>query len=141
MTKRAVHGVHLPASAFALCLVLLQLVSALHFALIPHAFGAGSSGLVHLHRAFGAARAGGPQGRATEPPSDRPTLVSGIAPCAPDACPIGFSGPASTLVSACALSSLIWLPEVSELAASTRVVPDRVRALLSAPKTSPPLSG
>ena len=136
MTKRAVHSVRLPASVVALCLVLLQLVSSLHFALVPHGFNARLSGLVHLHRAFGAE----PGRAATQQAPSRPTLVAGIAACAPDDCPLGFSGHSSRPVSPSSLSSLIWLPEANELVAREQLARDRSRALLSAPKTSPPLA-
>jgi hypothetical protein len=139
MTKRAVHSVR-PLASVALCLVLLQLVSALHFALVPHGFGPGLSGLVHLHRALAAepeqARASG----ATRRAPNRPTLVSGVAACAPEACPLGFSGPLSRPVPPSQLCSLIWLPTVSERLSRGHIGADGSRALLSAPKTSPPLS-
>lgn len=136
MTKRVVHSVRPLASVVALCLVLLQLVSALHFALVPHGFGAGLGGFVHLHRGR-SARAEQPR-RATELPSNRPTLVAGVAACAPDACPLGFSGPPSRPVPPSQLCSLIWLPAVSERVSRAHRACDRGRVLLSAPKTSPP---
>ncbi|MEI9939104.1 MAG: hypothetical protein WDO69_17940 [Pseudomonadota bacterium] len=138
MTKRAVPSVR-PFASVALCLVLLQLVSALHFALVPHGFGPGLSGLVHLHRAP-PSDAEPRASRATQRTPNRPTLVSGVAACAPDACPLGFSGPLSRPLPASQLCSLIWLPTVSERLSRDPIVANRSRALLSAPKTSPPLS-
>jgi len=140
MTKRAVQSVRLLASVVALCLVLLQLVNALHFTLVPHGFGAGLRGLVHLHRTLAGPREHALKSAATQQAPNRPTLVSGIATCAPEACPLGFSGPPSTPVPPSQLSALIWLPAVSELVSCTRTVLDRSRALLNAPKTSPPRS-
>ncbi|MEI9948412.1 MAG: hypothetical protein WDO74_05380 [Pseudomonadota bacterium] len=140
MTKRAVHSVHPLGSVVALCLVLLQLVSALHFALVPHRFGAGLSGFVHLHRVLAAQPEQVQPSPATRRTPNRPTLVAAIAVCAPDACPLGFSGPASRPVAASSLCSLLWLPTVREHISRDCSVRDRSRALLSAPKTSPPLT-
>ncbi len=39
------------ANLVACCLVLLQLLTALHFALVPHGFSAGLNGFVHEHAA------------------------------------------------------------------------------------------
>ena len=142
MTKRAVHSVRPLASLIALCVVVLQLVSALHFALVPHGFNAGRSGFVHLHRARVAAAERKLGGRVTgSAPNrlDRPGLVAGTAACAPEACPLGFSGSPSTPVAESALCSLIWLPNASSELWQPRIFVDRGRALLSAPKTSPPL--
>ena len=139
MTKRPVHSVRLLASVVALCLVLLQLVNSLHFALVPHGFGAGLSGFVHLHRALTAESGRAFSSAATAPTTSHPTLAAEIAGCAPEACPFGFSGPPTRAVPPSELCSLIWLPALSESASHDRVFYDRSRALLSAPKTSPPL--
>ncbi|HEY3253215.1 MAG TPA: hypothetical protein VGJ91_04670 [Polyangiaceae bacterium] len=140
MTKRVVHSVSAPARLVALCLVLLQLVSTLHFALVPHGFGVGLSGFVHLHPARAGLAERAPRPRATEPASNRPTLVASVAACAPDACPLGFSGPPARLVPPSTLCSLIWLPLPSQRVSRAPIAEDRGRALLSAPKTSPPLT-
>jgi hypothetical protein len=140
MTKRVVQSVRLLASVVALCLVLLQLVNALHFALVPHGFGAGLRSFVHQHRALVAPREDALNSAATQQTPDRPTLVAGVAASAPEACPVGFSGPPSTPVPPSQLCSLIWLPSVREHVSRNLVVGDRSRSLLSAPKTSPPRS-
>jgi len=140
MTKRAFYSVRPLASVVALCVVVLQLVSALHFALVPHGFNAGLSGFVHLHRARFAQAERKLRSTVTELPSNRPALVAGVAGCAPDTCPLGFSGSPSRPVAANQLSSLIWLPAVGAYVSQTGTTADRSRALLSAPKTSPPLS-
>jgi len=140
MTKRAVHSLRPPASILALCLVLLQLVTALHFSLVPHGFGAGSGGLVHLHRARSAEPRRTVEDAATQRAPVRPTLVAGSAACAPDECSLGFSGHTFRTPSPSRLSSLIWLPKAGQLSARADIVRGRNRALLSAPKTSPPLA-
>jgi hypothetical protein len=138
MTKHAVPRVRPLASVVALCLVLLQLVSVLHFALVPHGFGAGLRGLVHLHRVLGVESKQVSWGRGTQQAPNRPTLVAGVVSCAPEACPLGFSGHTSTAVSPSQLSALIWLPQAGELVSLAHGVWGRSRVLLSAPKTSPP---
>lgn len=140
MTKRAVHSVRPLASILALCLVLLQLVTALHFSLVPHGLNARLTGLVHLHRALSAESGRALERVATEQAPNRPTLVAGIAACAPEECPLGFSGHSARPVSPSQLSSLIWLPQASELVAREQVASDRSWALLTAPKTSPPFA-
>jgi hypothetical protein len=114
----------------ALGLVLLQLVTALHFALIPHGFKAGSSGFEHVHRVL--------VGRVTERAPDRPSLVTGAPTCAPDACPIGFSGPVSAPLAQAAVTARIALPVVTTRVASAPSARCRAQLLLAAPKTSPP---
>ena len=138
MTKRAVFSVRSLASVVALCVVALQLVNVLHFSLVPHGFGAGASGLVHLHRVLSAAPERAPSDDATHRAPNRPTLVLGSASSPADACPLGFSGPPVQPVAESQLCSLIWLPAVTNLVAREHVASDRGRALLSAPKTSPP---
>jgi hypothetical protein len=121
--------------------VLLQLLGSLHFALIPHGFGAGLNSLVHLRSRL----AGPPErallGGATRPAQERPALVSGSASCEPEACPLGFSGQHSRPVLASELSQLIWLPAPSTPRNGKRAFVSRTQCLLSAPKTSPPLRG
>jgi len=138
MTKRAVPSVRSLARIVALCVVALQLVNVLHFSLVSHGFGASASGFVHLHRALSAAPERAPSDDATQGTSNRPTLVMGSASSSTDACPLGFSGPPLRPLASSAPCALIWLPVVAELAAREHVVSDRSRALLRAPKTSPP---
>ena len=140
MTKRAPSSVlrplarrsgpHALTGIIALGLLLLQLVTALHFALIAHGFNPESSGFEHVHRVL--------VSRATERAPDRPTLVTGASSCAPDACPIGFSGPASVLLARAAAAECIALPGISARAVSAPVARCRAQLLLAAPKTSPP---
>jgi len=139
MTKRAIPRSR-PLASLALGLVLLQLLGALHFALVPHGFGAGLSGLVHLHRARAAEREHALDSTATRAAPHRPTLVASIAACAPEACPFGFSGPSSRPVPSSELCSLIRLPRAEEHVSSAEVACDRNRTLLIAPKTSPPFT-
>jgi uncharacterized membrane protein HdeD (DUF308 family) len=123
-------------SLIACCLVLLQLVTALHFALVPHGFSAGLNGFVHVHAAFGEQRAS--ESHAERVASGRPALVSGAASCASESCPIGLSGPHSALLAAAQTSGLLELAVVAQALSPSRGAVPRGRALLNAPKTSPP---
>jgi hypothetical protein len=114
----------------ALGLLLLQLVTALHFALIPHGFNAGLSGFEHLHRE---------QVRGvTESAPNRASVVTGARACAPDACPVAFCGLVSVLLARSAAVARIALPAPSPRVASAPFAPGRAQLLLAAPKTSPP---
>jgi len=127
------------ASLVARCLVLLQLLTALHFALVPHGFSAGLNGFVHVHAAPGEQRAS--TSHAERVASDRPALVSDAASCATESCPIGFTGPHSVLLAAAQASDLLELAVVAQTLPPFRVAVPRSRALLNAPKTSPPFLG
>ena len=141
MTKRAVHRVRSLESVVALCVLLLQLLGSLHFALIPHGLAAGRGGLVHLRNKLAGAPGSALAGNAIRPAPERPALVSGSASCEPEACPLGFSGQLSRPVFASELSQLIWLPAQNRQRAGKDIVDSRTQSLLSAPKTSPPLWG
>ncbi|MES1176910.1 MAG: hypothetical protein ABUL62_21490 [Myxococcales bacterium] len=140
MTKRAPSSVRLRLAArrhvralpglVALGLVLLQLATALHFALIPHSFNAGLSGFEHVHRVL--------VNRAIEREPDRPSLVTGAPSCAPDTCPIGFAGPVSVLLAPAAATARIALPIVNAALTHAPSARSRAQLLLAAPKTSPP---
>ncbi len=145
MTKRAELSVRqslakgVRARAFpglvALCLVALQLVTALHFALVPHGFNADGRGFVHVHRWLAAATESAPKRLS------RPALVTSVASCSPDACPLGFAGPVSTVLASPALAGLIAPSFVTSSAAPSLAPLPRKQVLLNAPKTSPPRFG
>lgn len=134
--KRGVAAGYGATSLIACCLVLLQLVTALHFALVPHGFSAGLNGFVHVHAAFGEQRAS--TSHAERVASDRPSLVSDAASCTSESCPIGFGGPHSVLLAAAPASALLELAVTAQAAPPARFGIQRGRALLNAPKTSPP---
>ena len=119
----------------AACLVLLQLITALHFALIPHGFSARLNGFVHVHSAERLRAV-----RDLRSAADGASWVRGSASCAPESCPIGFAGAHSILFAASASSALLAAVALVQLAPSARVALTRNRVLLSAPKTSPPSS-
>ena len=121
-------------SFVALCSVLLQLCSALHFSLVSHRFNADLGSFEHEH-ALQAKRVVS----APTAPSEQPQLVRGSAACAPDACPVGFAGAVFAPLASADLSQLIALPLVTASALSRHVAVNRTRCLLTAPKTSPPV--
>ncbi len=128
------------ASLVATCLVLLQLVTALHFALIPHGFSAGLNGFVHVHEALSEGGRSAVAARRLQSSPQGASWVSGSASCAPESCPIGFAGAHSVLFASCAASALLELGTAVQAAPSAGVALARSRVLLSAPKTSPPSS-
>jgi hypothetical protein len=129
---------HYGPSLVACFLVLLQLVTALHFALVPHGFSAGLNGFVHVHvhAALGQTHASALE--APPPASGRPSLVSGAPSCAPESCPIGFAGAHSALLAAPQASGLVALALATRALPLARFAIPRSRALVNAPKTSPP---
>ena len=118
----------------ACCVVLLQLATALHsrwFRTVLAPGPAASCTFTPPRRASG--RSG------VEPAaSQQSSLVSDAASCAPDSCPIGFAGPHSFLLAAPQTSGLLGRGAVAESAPQPRLAVPRARALLNAPKTSPP---
>lgn len=120
-------------SFVALCSVLLQLCSALHFSLVSHRFNADSGSFVHEHARLAQRVVG-----ASRPLGDQPAVGRGSAACAPEVCPVGFAGPVSALLASAGLAQLISLPVVTAPTLARHPVVNRARCLLSAPKTSPP---
>lgn len=126
------------AALMALCMVALQLVMALHFALVPHGFSAGLNGFVHVHGER-VARAGRAERGPARSRSNTPTVVESRAACATESCPVGFAGQHSVLLAG-HLAAELLAPVVSpERAPPGYFVMARKRALLAAPKTSPPV--
>ncbi len=120
--------------AFVAWLVtLLQVVGALHFALVPHTFSAALGGVVHVH-AEGHARASEPQR------GERGvTLVSDAASCSVDSCPVADAPAGSVLPSAAIATGWVSFGGVSLLGERATQVAIARRIFLSAPKTSPPV--
>ena len=140
-SRRAAHQpppVRYAASFVAACLVLLQLVTTLHFALVPHGFSAGLNGFVHVHSALHDSRIGAVRDLNASSHSASSSWVRGSATCAPESCPVGFAGAHSLLFAASMCGALLAMVTVVQLAPAARFALSRSRILLSAPKTSPP---
>ena len=112
----------------------LQVVTALHFALVPHAFSAQLTSFVHVH-----ARAEQRAEASRASTSRTKSVRQGDASCAADSCPIGFAG--HTLLELARFEVGTSLPALLPSSAPrlSSHVPARARLLLSAPKTSPPV--
>ncbi len=123
----------------ALALVALQLVTALHFALVPHGFSAGLSGFVHVHEEAVHAVSARSESEVARRASVVPELISGNASCSSDSCPIGFAGHHSVLLGSGGAPALLAFVVTSAQAQPGHYVTPRSRVLLSAPKTSPPV--
>jgi hypothetical protein len=127
------------SALLALCVVLLQLVTALHFALIPHGFGPGLTGFVHVHAAQATARTAAPKLGYERRSAGQPSVVGGEASCTTDSCPLGFAGPSSVLLAGSEATGLLGLAVALQRARGSRYSSERSLVLLTAPKTSPPV--
>jgi hypothetical protein len=90
------------------------------------------NGFVHEHEAHGEQRASARQAGPV------PSVASDVASCASESCPIGFAGPYSVLLAAAQASGSLELTANAHALPPGRVAVPRGRALLNAPKTSPP---
>ncbi|HTA90698.1 MAG TPA: hypothetical protein VK745_14005 [Polyangiaceae bacterium] len=129
------------STLLALCLVALQLVTALHFALVPHSFSAGLNGFVHVHGARAQASQADSRLELTRRASAAPALVASGASCSSESCPIGFAGQHALLLADSGPVSLLafGLDRHSLRNPSAKYFAARNRVLLGAPKTSPPV--
>ena len=120
----------------AFVLTALQLLSALHFTLVPHTFSAALGGVVHMHGASPAVR--------TEPRTRTPNVrTETIAPdslsCAVDLCPYAdaphgsLPGVEATVSGVVVFGTPRLLSEAPARSARTW------RVFSNAPKTSPPV--
>jgi hypothetical protein len=119
--------------AFVAWLVtLLQVVSALHFALVPHTFSAALGGVAHVHGEGRARAQPRGEGRAA-------ALVSDAASCTVDSCSVANAPAGSVLPRAAMATGSVSFGDVSPLGAPSARVAASQRIFLSAPKTSPPV--
>jgi hypothetical protein len=128
-----------PSALIALCVAVLHLATALHFALVPHGFCAGLGGFVHVH-ASAQTRAATSTQVERRAEHQRPSVVADSASCETDLCSLGYTGHGSVLLPAG--GSVI--EEVARADVDARVLRSRqscspIRVLFSAPKTSPPV--
>ena len=121
--------------AFVAWLVtLLQVLGALHFALVPHTFSAALGGVMHVHEK-GQARVSTTRHTAVHPAA----LSSEAASCGVDACAVASAPAGSVLPSAAARAAWVSVGGVSLLGDSAPQLTVSRHILLSAPKTSPPV--
>jgi len=120
---------------FGLAVILLQVVSALHFTLVRHGYSAALGGVVHVHASARADQR--PRAKVAAPHT---TALSADSPsCAAELCPVGNaphgSAPRIELLAAGAIA-FGEVRLLSERAASSS---QSRRVFPSAPKTSPPV--
>lgn len=123
--------------AFVAWLVmLLQVVGALHFALVPHGFSASLGGVVHVHQGGKAVT------RGASPPShdERSHAVAsdGLS-CSADLCTVADAPNSAPPEFSLEVSGAVAFGAVRLLAEPSVAATDARRVRLSAPKTSPPV--
>ena len=123
-----------PLPAFVAWLVtLLQLVGALHFALVPHGFSASLGGVVHVH---GKALT---QAKQATPSDGQSHAVAGDAlSCSADLCTAADTPHGAPPEFSLQLAGMVAFGAVQLIAEPSAIERDSRRVFLSAPKTSPP---
>jgi|SRR6185369_2670373 len=122
-------------AALGLLVIVLQVLSALHFTLVRHGFSAALGGVVHVHASTRAAQKSLPR---IAPPRSA-ALVSDTPACSAELCPDGnapqSAAPHFELLAAgsAAFGEARLLSECAACTSESR------RVFLSAPKTSPPV--
>ena len=115
---------------------LLQVLGALHFALVPHTFSAALGGVIHVH-AEARMAAGKPD--TTQRAEGVAALVSDAASCTVDSCPVADAPAGSVLPSAAVATGWVSFGAPSLLGEHAAQLAVGRRIFLSAPKTSPPV--
>jgi hypothetical protein len=125
-----------PLLALVVWLVaLLQLVSALHFVLVPHTFSAAHGGIVHVHSASRPTA----EPRASVQAPRVVALIADAATCSADLCPTADVPPSSLLHSAANATGWAAYGGARLLCERAARSAESQRVFLSAPKTSPPV--
>jgi hypothetical protein len=122
-------------AALGLAVIVLQVLSALHFTLVRHGYSSALGGVVHVHASTRAAQKATPKFT----PTGTVSLVADTPACSAELCPDGNAPqgaaphfellPAGTV----AFGQARLLTEPAALTTESR------RVFLSAPKTSPPV--
>ena len=130
-----------PLRAFVAWLVtLLQVVGALHFALVPHTFSAALGGVVHVHGGASAEARSRLAGRgASQLGLASATLIADTLACTADLCPAADVPPCSLLAGAPLATGWVSFGEARLLGERAAHSPESQRVFFSAPKTSPPV--
>ena len=122
-------------ASVAWLVMLLQLISALHFALVRHGYSAAQGGMVHAHQKVRA------QAQLSDPAPRRHALrvVADSSWCAGDRCPVADAAHSSAPHIESWCDAQVSFGEV-RLLAERRALAAKSRGLLrQAPKTSPPV--
>ena len=134
--KNAPHVVIRLRALLAFSIALLQVVGALHFWLVPHAFSAALGGVVHVHSAAPSETQAPGSGRARDEPGG--SLTAGTLSCLTDTCPFADAPAGTPLVANHEATAEVTFGPSALLAAADSSARPRARVLSSAPKTSPP---
>jgi hypothetical protein len=132
--KRFVLNYQSLRALFGLSVIVLQLLGALHFALVRHGYSAALGGVVHVH-----ASARAEQAPRTKNALSRTTAIAADTPaCGADLCPDanaphGFAPRLEQLA-----AGMIAFGEARLLCKRAACSSESQRVFLSAPKTSPP---
>jgi len=124
---RGFSGLH---TLIASLVTLLQLVSALHFTLVPHTFSAALGGVVHVHAARTAVQ--------PKRVARAPAIAASATSCAVDVCPYADAPSSSAPCDPPAAAGAVAFGEARLLAKAEARAASSRRVFLSAPKTSPP---
>ena len=133
MTRSPAHS--LLRAFVALLVTLLQVVGALHFALVPHAYSASLGGVVHVHAA--APRAQTPNTRAHR--SAAPALSTDTLSCIADRCPVADAPHSAAPDLELQATGYVAFGDVRLLSERGTHATLSLRLFLNAPKTSPPV--
>ena len=118
-----------------LSVIVLQVVSALHFTLVRHGYSAALGSVVHVHASARAEQKPRPRVAVTQT-----TALTADAPsCAAERCPVGNAPPGSAPRIELLAAGLIAFGEARLLSERAACASDSLRVLVSAPKTSPPV--
>ncbi|HEX2671286.1 MAG TPA: hypothetical protein VHM25_10470 [Polyangiaceae bacterium] len=122
-------------AALGLAVIVLQVLSALHFTLVRHGYSAALGGVVHVHESARSAQKSAPKAALPRTAA----LVAHTPACSTELCPdanapAGAAPHFELLLAGSAAFGAVRLP--SERAACTS---ESRRVFLSAPKTSPPV--
>jgi hypothetical protein len=122
-------------ACLGLLVIVLQVVSALHFTLVRHGYSAALGGVVHVHASARAEP--GPRAKVAAP---RATAVSADLPsCGAELCPVGNAPVTPAPRLELLLAGLVAFGEARLLSERATCSSESLRLFLSAPKTSPPV--
>jgi len=120
----------------ALSIALLQIIGALHFWLVPHAFSAALGGVVHVHAAPSSETRALSSGHATA--GSGSSIIAGAPGCSTDSCPFADAPAGTPLAENPGAAAEVSFGQPVLLAAASGSARPRARVLSNAPKTSPP---
>ena len=118
-----------------LVVIVLQVLSALHFTLVRHGYSAALGGVVHVHAASRATQKAAP--RIAQPQTV--ALVADVPACSAELCPDSNAPPSAAPHFEPLATGSVCFGEVRLLSERAACSSESLRLFLSAPKTSPPV--